>query len=178
MQPDFDLRLRTMQKALSQVVIPALQPGNKQAQEQASLVLGSLEVIRQQVGYAHWYEAADLVSLCNLGEALGAIEGLDVGTALPAARRQGLALTSRWDVTLDQLREAAATLREAISGVVESAYGYDSRAVVLAVTREVMAHAREQIGRERAFVAPMNWDGYPESLQPLAESLRGVAARE
>lgn len=172
MQPDFDLRLRAMQKALSQVVIPAIEPSNKQAMEQAQLVLGSIEVVRQQVEHAHWYEAADLVSLCNLAEELGTVMDLDLGSVLPAARRQGLSLVSRWDVSLSQLRDASAALREAISGLVESVYSYDAKDTVLAVTHIVMAYAKEQIGRERAYVAPMKWDGYPGSLLPLAESLR------
>lgn len=174
MQPDFDLRLRAMMKAQSQVVIPALDANNRQALEQAQLVLGSMEVLRQQVDHAHWYEAADLVSLCNLAEELAAVRGLDVGAALPAARRQGLQLVSRWDLRLSQLREASAALREAISGVVESVYAYDTKATVLAVTRIVMGHAKEQIGRERAYVAPMKWDGYAQTLQTVEESLRSV----
>ena len=172
MQPDFDLRLRAMQKALSQVVIPALDTSNRQAQEQAQLVLGSLEVVRQQVDHAQWYEAADLVSLCNLAESLSTVPALDVGAAIPAARRHALERVSRWDVTLTQLRAASAALREAIGGLIESVYGHDAQSTVLAVTRLVMAHAKEQIGRERAYVAPMKWDGYPDSLLPLDESLR------
>ncbi len=174
MQPDFDLRLRAMMKAQSQVVIPAIDPGNRQALEQANLVLGSMDVLRKQVDHAQWYEVADLVSLCNLAEELGSVQGLDAGAALPAARRQGMQLVSRWDVSLLQLREASVSLREAISGLVESVYGFETKDTVLAVTRIVMAHAKEQLGRERAYVAPMKWDGYPESLQSVENALRGA----
>lgn len=174
MQPGFELRLRTMSKALAQVVIPAIDPSNRQAQEQAQLVAGSIDVIRQQIDHAQWYEAADLVSLCTLAEDLSKVEGLQTGTALVAARREGLALLSRWDITLQQLRDVSADLREAVSNIVQSAFAYAAKDIVFAVTQIVMRHAKTQIGRERAFVAAMKWDGYPESLQSIGDSLRSA----
>ena len=41
MQPSFDLRIRTMNKALADVVLPAIDPDNKAATEQLQLVIGA-----------------------------------------------------------------------------------------------------------------------------------------
>ena len=172
MQPGFDLRLRTMMKALAEVVLPAIEGSNRMAQEQAKLVLGSLEVIRQQVDHAHWYEAAELVSLCNLAGDLAAVKGFDAGAGLDELRKAGGALVARWDVSLPELREASVRLRDAISEAVERAGAGNRADVSHAVSQLVMVHAEGQIGRERAFIAGTRWDTYPDTLRSIEDSLR------
>jgi hypothetical protein len=173
MQPDFDLRLRTVTRALSEVIIPALDQGNRAAQEQAQVVLGSIELLRQQLEYAHWYEVADLVSLCNLAADLKAVPGLEATAELSTLQERGAKLARRNDVTLRELRNASSALRDVISEVVESVFAFQQVEVLKAVQALALAHAREQLGRERAFVAGTKWDGYPESLQGIEAALRG-----
>ena len=55
MRPSFDLRLQTMMKAMTEVVLPAVDPDNSAAVEQANLVIGSLNLLTEQVEYAHWF---------------------------------------------------------------------------------------------------------------------------
>lgn len=176
MQPGFELRLRTMMKAISEVVLPAIDPANRQAQEQARLVLGSLEVIRQQIDFAHWYESADLISLCNLAVELMAIKDAGRFEVLGELRGNGVALISRWDVSLPQLREASRALREAISAAVDGIYAEAPQVARSAVHKLVLSHAEGQLSRERAFIAGTRWDGYPESLLSIEDSLRKARA--
>lgn len=175
MQPGIDLRLRTMMKAIAEVVLPAIDPSNRMAVEQASVVLGSMELLRQQIDHAHWYEVADLNSLCNLAADLEAIEGFDVASDLSGARIGGSELAARWDVSLAQVREAGSVLRDAISRSVEAAFAQARDDIRLAVHRLVLDHSGGQIGRERAYVAGTKWDGFPESLQSIEASLRGAS---
>lgn len=172
MQPGIDLRLRTMMKALSEVVMPAIDPVNRMAMEQAGVILGSLDFLREQIDYAHWYEAADLMSLCNLAADLEGVDALQVAPELSSIRTHGASIATRWDVALPALRQASAELREAISLTVEAAFAQPDTAIRSAVQRLVLEQSRDQLGRERAFVAGTKWDGFPETLRTIEASLR------
>lgn len=174
MQPSIEMRLRTMMKALSEVVMPAIDPTNRMALEQAGVVLGSMDMLREQIDFAHWYETVDLKSLCRLAAEMGAVSGLKPHPALAVARDAARPLMSRSDVTLTTLRNAAVALREAISLCIEVAGEQNQPEVQKAIQRLVLDHSREQIGRERAYVAGTKWDGFPESLQTIQDSLRAA----
>jgi hypothetical protein len=144
------------------------------ALEQANVVLGSMQLLREQLDYAHWYEVADLVSLCNLATDLLNVDGLVPTPALQQQQKAGVELARNWAATLQELSSASAALRDAISEVVESVFSFEPVEVLKAVQRLTLDHCKDQLGRERAFVAGTKWDGYPESLQTIRESLRQV----
>jgi len=173
MQPGIDLRLRTMMKALADVVMPSIDPGNRMAQEQAAVILGSMQMLIEQIDYAHWYEVVDLKSLVHLAADLERVPGLSLPVEVGAAHETASALAGRWDVTLTELRRASAELREAICGAVEVAATQGRQEIQNAVQRLVLDQSREQLGRERAYVAGTKWDGFPESLQTIEASLQG-----
>ncbi len=177
MQPGIDLRMRAMVKALAEVVIPALDSTNRTAIEQGNIVLGSLEVLRQQIDYAHWYEVADLLSLSKLARELSEIDGLDADTKLKDAASAGAAMAARWDISLSQLHQPNFVLRDVISAVVGKAYKADQADIRDKVQALVLAHSEEQLGRERAYVAGLKWDIYPESLQTIEASLQHASAK-
>jgi hypothetical protein len=90
--PDFDVRLQSVIKALEQVILPAVDPANPLALEQAALAIGHLHMMRGQLPYL-----SDYVNLCRdeiarLGESLTAIaaggaETLAAAVALAQALR-------------------------------------------------------------------------------------------
>ena len=175
MQPGIDLRMRAMAKALAEVVMPAVDATNKTAIEQGHIVMGSLEIIRQQVEYAHWYAVADLLSLCKLASDLAGIDGLDADGKLRDAATTGEAMAKRWDIPLSQLSQPNSLLRDVISATVEKAFAIDKVDVRDKVQALVLAHSEEQLGRERAYVAGTRWDIYPETLQNIEGSLPKVS---
>jgi len=65
-QPGYDPRIRSMMKALAETIIPAIHGTNRAAVEQAHIVLGSLERLRQQIDYAHWFEVRDTRGMARL----------------------------------------------------------------------------------------------------------------
>ncbi len=171
MQPGIDLRMRAMAKALAEVVMPAVDATNKTAIEQGHIVMGSLEIIRQQVEYAHWYAVADLLSLCQLASDLASIDGLDADDKLRDAAAAGDAMAKRWDIPLSQLSQPNSTLRDVISTTVEKAFAPGKADLRDKVQALVLAHSEEQLGRERAYVAGTRWDIYPETLQTIEACL-------
>lgn len=179
MQPSIEMRLRAMMRAMSEVVLPALDATNRAAAEQGGLVLGSLGLLLQQVDYAHWYEQADLAAQCDLADQLAAIEGAPVAAGFTQALSAARAMSPRHDVSLSMLKEANVQLRDAISTFIESAYALNDTAAAAALQRRVqalvLAQSQQQLSRERAYVAGMRWDMYPDSLQSIEASL--VACR-
>ena len=171
MQPGIDLRMRAMAKALAEVVMPAVSATNRAAVEQGHIVMGSLEIIRQQVEFAHWYAVADLLSLCQLASDLASIDGLDADGKLRDAAAAGNAMAKRWDIPLSTLGQPNAALRDVISATVEKAFASGKAEWRDKVQALVLAHSEQQLGRERAYVAGTRWDIYPESLQSIEASL-------
>lgn len=171
MQPGFELRIRTMIKAMTDVVLPAVDPNNRAALDQARLVAGSLDMLIEQIDYAHWYEVADIKSLCALADELGALEALAGQARLRRCAQVAQTLAGRWDQPLSALRETCGELRSAIAEAIEAAFAQQDAPLRDAVERIVLQHSQAQIGRERAFVAKTRFDVYPDTLQALPQAL-------
>ena len=93
MTPDIDVRLQSVIKAIEQVILPALDPNNPLAREQAALAIGHLHMIRGQWPYMADYMAVCLADIVKLGADL-----LKVADGGLATRDAASALKS----TLDQ----------------------------------------------------------------------------
>lgn len=171
MQPGFDLRLRTMIKALAETVLPAVDPFNKAAIEQAHLVLGSLELLRQQIDYAYWFEVADARSMSALVDSLAAVPSLPSGTEAKSIAARSLVTAGRPDNCLSVLRECNRKLRDAISLLIQEASAVDDAEIQKQVRTLVLEHGETQIARERAFVAGTHFDVFPDNLGSIEQTL-------
>ncbi|MES2492043.1 MAG: hypothetical protein V4579_02035 [Pseudomonadota bacterium] len=170
MQPGFDLRIRSMLKALSETVLPAIDPVNKAAVEQLHITLGSLALLGEQVDHAYAFEMADLHEMVGLIAGLPALAG---GTAAAtrdvAARAQ--ALSAGPPVSLAQVRDINHDLRSAIVDEIEAAYARLDGAAAGELDRWLLQQSASQIGRERAFVAGTGFDVFPDTLRPIGDVL-------
>lgn len=70
MNPDMDLRLKSVMKALAEVILPALPPEQRMARDQANLALGHLALLAEQWPYALRYELESLDECLELANAL------------------------------------------------------------------------------------------------------------
>jgi hypothetical protein len=163
MNPDFDLRLRSMQRALTECVLPALDPADALAQEQARLLLGHLAALRLQQRHAMRLEALEERALLALGRTLIAAAAGGTETARAAAR----------------LSHACATAT-AVGGAIEAlvlASGRDGSAACAGeIARLVLAHGKAAALRGRAWFAAMGFDAEPEALPDIDEMLTSFAA--
>lgn len=73
MNPDIDLRLQAVLKALSDVILPALPAEERLARDQTRLVMGHLEIIHEQWQYALKFELENLALACELARDLAAL---------------------------------------------------------------------------------------------------------
>jgi len=174
MQPGYDLRIRTMVKALKETVLPAIDETNRAAVEQAHILLGSLELLRQQIDYAHWFEVSDARGMAQLIRTV--IREAQLGSACEAETIAADALreAERHDIPLSQLREANRRLRGAITKLIEDAFACADASIGQHVQALVLANSEEQIGRERAFVAAARFDVFPDNLRSIEEALSGT----
>lgn len=162
MNPDLDLRLRSMQRALTEAVIPALDPDDALAQEQARLVLGHLHALGLHHRHAARFERLEDRALIVLGRALVAAAAGGPQTAR-AATRVSVACTTATNV--------AATIEALVlaSGEDGSAEFADEAA------RLVLAHGKAAALRGRAWFAAMGFDSTPAALPDIERMLAGFA---
>jgi len=90
MNPEIDLRLKSVLKALSEVILPALPAGERMARDQTNLVIGHLSIIAEQWKHALNFELENLALASGLaaelaGMTLDARLGDDLIAALAAA---------------------------------------------------------------------------------------------
>ena len=171
MQPDVEVRLRAMSKALQEVVLPAIDPHNKAAIEQASLVLGSLALLNEQLDYAHWYATTDTGLLCQLVEALDAYWPRDVADRLAIAVADAQRAAARHATPLSTITAANRALRDGLCDALDEALSTSATATRTQIERTVVQHSAVQLQMERAFVAKTGFDVSPQTLLPLAQAL-------
>jgi len=168
MSPDLDLRFRTMMAALTDIIMPALDPNNSLAKEQAGLLLGSLAMIRSQIDYSHAFETVDLMAIIALAERLKALIGKDAHDADQAVAMGKEVLSGRHATSA--LRTANRDVRAALRLLIERAERAGPQ-IAASVQKAVLAQSDEAIQRERAWVVGTGFDVFPETLKSIPASL-------
>lgn len=176
MQPGFDLRIRTMNKSLEEVILPAIPAENKAALEQAKLVIGSLNLIQEQMDYAHWFEIVDGRSMIAMADKIANVSGKNLGKAVDDATAAVRDVGSRFDVTLSQIRDANYNLRESLSEAIGQVLADADDEMAQAISRVVIDMSEDQTSRERAFVAKTGFDVFPDSLKSIPDALKASPA--
>ena len=164
MNPDLDLRLQSMLKALSDVILPAIPVDQSLARDQAKLVMGHLTVIA-----AHWKHALnyELENLCLACELAGELAGMGLANALgdelSAAVAQAEAL-ERSDY--DAVSAAHRALKRIIDGVISADH---SRAPMPpALMTAVLRYSARRAMRERIWHRGAGLDPDTAKLPPIA----------
>lgn len=175
MRPSF--QIPALIKSLTDVVLPAVDPANKLAQEQGQLVVAMLHLMAQRLPLQYRYDRHELD--CHLAladtlavEAATIPEAADALQALVAAAAAGRALQARAGVEPSELEAANQALRAQVGALVTAASVTADATRLKAVNQAVMDHAKLQLLRERAWLVMQGWEG-PVSGLPDAASLIG-----
>jgi hypothetical protein len=152
--PSIDLRIRSMQRALTEVVIPALDPGDALAQEQARLVLGHLHALSTQHRHASRVEARESAALRELARELSA--AADGGPRTRAAAAAIATLLSNSDDD---------ALADALDALILASGDDGHAAFRSAVTRATLTHAKAAATRGMRYFAAMGFGGDSEPLE-------------
>ena len=148
------LQIQTVIKAMTDVVLPAVDPNNKLAQEQARLVIGMLHLVAQRQPLMYRYDRDELSRFLALAETLE-----DQAKDLPGAKEALHALANSVEAGEDVLDRARAEpselenanfdLREKIGALITAIYSAGDVAKLKHISTTVTAHAKEQLLRER-----------------------------
>jgi len=162
MNPSVDLRIHSMMRALTEVVLPAVDPDNSLAQEQVRLLLGHLHALTLHYRDEARLDEQSLIALETLAHELLAQCAGGAGT-LAAAKAVQVALV-------------ASDTRE-LSRAIESlmiASGVDGEPAFQAASAAlVMTHARSETWRGRTWFKAMGFDAAPDSLPTIDQLLHG-----
>lgn len=171
------LQVQTVIKAMTDVVLPAVDPDNKLAQEQARLVIGMLHLVAQRQPLMYRYDRDELSRFLALADTLQA-----EAKSLPGAAEALHALTTATDVGADVLDRAQAEpselemanfeLREKIGALITAIYAGTETGKLKHISAIVTAHAKEQLLRERSWLIAQGWEADPKAI-PAIETLIG-----
>lgn len=170
MQPGFDLRIRSMIKALTEAVLPAVDSENKSAIEQLNIVIGSLALVKEQVEYVHWFELIETEEMLSLAYDLANKIGTSADALLASAEAAGAVATDARS-RLAQRQQGNIRLREALTDLMSLGMTSSDRDLAERVGREALRRSEAQIGRERAFIAGTNLDVFHDNLRSIEEAL-------
>ena len=173
--------LRTLSKALTDVIAPAVTKADPLANEQLRLVVDYVEFVRSRLDHFYGRERFDLRHHLGLATALAQMKApcsASTAAALNEAIAAGRAAYDTVGVPTPELRGAAARLAAAVSTLVREAGSMD-KAVREKIERQVLAATDERIVFERAWYLPFGFDPAPGEVPPLASVLpksEGAAA--
>jgi hypothetical protein len=94
MIPSTELRLKTMMRALTESILPALDPENSLAQEQAGLLMGHINALIQQQGLEYQVNEQEAEAMTDLAKQLltiaeGGVNTVAAAERLAAAMKEG-----------------------------------------------------------------------------------------
>jgi len=164
MIPEFDLRLDSMLRAMTTVVLPAIDPGNNLAREQASLVTAHIAMMMQQ-----WDKLDAYARLCldDLGRV---VESLEVrgGSLTRGAAADLEALNSSESPPNNQsYRKTMAALENLVRAVeVDGDPGFRRQ-----LHRDVLLFGNRQAERDRAWFAMSGFDVNAKDRPTIEELL-------
>lgn len=164
MNQSFDMQLQVVQRALSEIVLPALGNAEKHVVEQLHLSMAALAFMRARLPMARGFFRAELSGYMDLAgvvrtllEGHGAETPADLGQLVQA----GQAELDRPAAEIEDYQAITRQLREAITGLTtrEVDQPYEAALDALIVERSVDQHAQD-----RFWCLPLGFELRPETL--------------
>lgn len=156
MNPSIELRLRTMIRAITEVIMPAVDPQDSLAREQTQLLLGHLHALLQQHAHEARMDTLEQRELSDLAQTLTAASAGGPETMRVSATLRALPP----DTPTNVLAHAVEALLIASGEDGSEPFQRESAALVL-------DHARAAALRGRAWFKPMGFDPTPERLPAI-----------
>ena len=170
MTPDIGVRLRSVIRALEEVLLPAIAADNPLAREQAVLAMGHLRMLDGQWRYAADYARLNLDAMVDLGrDLLAAVEGGDQTRSAAAALERGIETDGAVDpAALHRLWMQNGTVSTAIDRLSRAASVDGSREFQATLDRHVLRHGLTQSMRDRGWFSAAGLDPDLPTLTPPA----------
>ena len=167
-----EIQLRSMIKAMTDVVLPAVDPNNDLACEQAQLVLGMLNLMAARLPWQFHFDIDALARALALStdiyrDADGGPETQAASAALNDAAVRGSAVLAGAKASPEDLERAILELRAKTASALDALHRDGDPDCLKVISCAVLDAAREQNIRERAWFSPQGWDTEAESAPPL-----------
>lgn len=183
MQMRPELQIQSMVKALTDVVLPAVDASNKLAHEQARLVIGTLGLMATQLPLQFRFDCDELVHLLELARELQRLTSGDhaVGVdcqELAARTVKAAAVLERAQADPREILESVRHLRAASSAVVSQVFREGDTVTQDRVQKTVLAASKAQLLRDRSWVLAQGWEPDPKSVPCITTLIGESPSRE
>lgn len=178
MQMRPEIQIISMMKAMTDVIIPAVDPTNKLAMEQSQLVVGMLNLMSKQLPVQFHFDRDELGRLIDYSQRLKRVPAADSATHAAQAQlaescEAGADVLERCKVDPAKLLASIHAIREAIGVLVLALGATKDEPAQLQAEKIIVELSKEQFLRDRALVASQGWEPDPAAL-PSIESLLGL----
>jgi len=171
-----------MIKAMIDVVLPAVDPHNKMAQEQSRLIIGTLQLIAKRLPIAYRYDRDELDRYVALARELAKDFGpAKTGAAVTDLHRvaaRGADVLERAQAEPAELEEAIFELRDCVSALVEEVGAVKDAAAKSRLRKVILAASKTELDRERALVVDMGFEADPANLPTPIEMQLPIVGRK
>ena len=174
-----DLQLQSMIKAMSDIVLPAVDVDNRLAQEQARLVIATLQLVAKRLPIAYRYDRDELERYLALSRDLLAQVGASVGESVASHLEQlviaGADVFARARAEPAELEQSVFALRAAVGDLIQETRAQNDPRCRSAVRKLVLTAAKVELDRERALVVDIGFEADPNDMpRPILEQLPPV----
>lgn len=166
-----DIALRATVKSLTDVVLPAVDADNAPAVEQLRIAIGLLNLLAERLPLEFRYDCDELERLAAFARGLAAIDA-GRAEALHVGAEAGEDVLARAQASPAEVLGAIRSLRETTGAAIGEGYTNGTPEVRERLGALVLAHADEQLTRERAWLLPQGWEPAPERLPAIEQLLR------
>lgn len=181
MQMRSAIQIQSMVKAMMDVVLPAVDPANKLAQEQARLVIGMLSMMGKQLPLQAEFDFEDLAELLRFSRKLsemvsptGAVK--DALAVLASEVKEAATIYERQRIPPDAVVGMIHRVRAAVCSLLAAVSASGISADVERLERATLQYSKAQLLRDRAWVVMQGFEPNPQSV-PSIESLLAIPER-
>lgn len=179
MQMRPEIQIKSVLKAMTDVILPALDPANQLAQEQVRLCMGLLDLLSRQLPLQYRFDCDELTRLRAMGEQLLPLadrQTVDAGTlqALDDAVRTSGDVLARAKADPAEIVESVRTLRAVTGAAVRQACAGGVPSDTRRLERVVLDSSREQLLRDRTWLLPQGWESDPKAFAPIESLLPSI----
>ena len=178
MQMRPEIQIQSIMKAMSDTVMPALDPDNKLAQEQAKLIMGMLALMQKQMPVQFRFDCDELARLIGFAQGMQSL-GIGATDAIGPLEQDGetakKVLAGAQSSPADVLASVK-KLRSTIGSAVTQMNAAADAAGKARLKKLVLSVSREQLLRDRSLLLLQGWEPDPDKV-PTIESLLGIPAQ-
>lgn len=175
-----DIQITSMIKAMTDVILPAVDPNNKLAVEQSQLIVGMLSLMAKQLPIQFKFDRDELGRLLAGSSDLKRMPTADAKVKasqdrLAACESEATKVLGQCTVDPSTLLHAIREMRQAMGDIVLVLAETDDLTTQLKVEKTILDMSREQLLRDRAMLMMQGFERDPAAL-PSIESLLGIPA--